>query len=187
MRLLYLLFVLLAFASCKNETENKNTAMPLPILTKAPKAEIKWLTENPVKIKTKSNLSYLKGFECDSVIGIDYIGFSGEDFYTPINKKGQYISTIRKKQKLTEEQITRLNSILSNKKMFENPNIAGCYQPRLGFIYFKNNEVICQTIVCISCSQLESSAETASSHGNFNEKANSKFKKLNTELGFKEN
>ncbi|KAF2517342.1 hypothetical protein [Flavobacterium foetidum] len=152
--------------------------------TKAPKTEIKWVIENPVKIKTKSNLSYLKGFECDSVIGIDYIGFSGEHYYSPINEKGNYISTIRKKQKLSREQISRLNSILSNKKMFENPNIAGCYQPRLGFVYFRNNEVICQTIVCIACSQLESSAETADLNGNFNQKAKLELKKLTSELSF---
>lgn len=186
MRSFYFLFMLLTFASCKNETENENSA-PSPLPTKAPKTEIKWMTENPVKVKTNNNLSYLKGFECDSVIGIDYIGFSVEDFYFPINEKGQYISTIRKQQKLGKEQILKLNSIISNKKMFENPNIAGCYEPRLGFVYFKNNEVICQTIVCTGCSQLQSSAETAGLNGNFNKNARLEFEKLNNELGFTDN
>ncbi|MCV2483795.1 hypothetical protein OD917_02580 [Flavobacterium sp. SH_e] len=185
MRLFYFLFILLTFSCCKNEIENKSTHISLP--TKAPKTEIKWLTENQVKINSKNHLSYLKGFECDSVIGIDYIGFSGEDYYCPINEKGQYISSIRKKQKLSQEQISKLNTILCDKKMFENPNIAGCYEPRLGFVYFKNNEVICQTIVCIACSQLESSAETADLNGSFNQKAELAFKKLTTELGFSKN
>ncbi|MRX68151.1 hypothetical protein SAMN06265349_103601 [Flavobacterium resistens] len=183
MRLIKLFLLLsLLFTACKEKTATEIRYTNLP--PKPPKTEIKWLTENPVKIKTKINLSYLKGFECDSVIGIDYIGFSGEDFYFPINEKGQYISTICKKQKLNKEQISRLSSILSNKKMFENPNIVGCYEPRLGFIYFKNNEVICQTIVCIGCSKLESSAEIASLNFGFNEKARIEFKKLNSELGF---
>ena len=185
MRLLYFLFILLTFISCKNETDNKKSA-PLPLPPKAPKTEIKWLTENQVKIKTKSHLSYIKGFECDSVIGIDYIGFSGEHIYFPINEKGQYINTIYKKQKLSREQILKLNSIFSNKKMFENANIAHCYEPRLGFIYFKKNEVICQTIVCIGCSRFQSSAETADFNGDFNKKAELEFEKLNHELDFKQ-
>ncbi|KUJ61646.1 hypothetical protein AR687_11955 [Flavobacteriaceae bacterium CRH] len=186
MRLLYFLFILLTFVSCKNETDNKKSN-PLPPPPKAPKIEIKWLTENQVKIKPKCHLSYIKGFECDSVIGIDYIGFSGEHFYFPINEKGQYISTIQKKQKLNKEQISKLNSIFNNKKMFENPNIANCYEPRLGFVYFKNNEVICQTIVCIGCSRFQSSAETAGLNGDFNKKAALELKKLNHQLDFKEN
>lgn len=180
----FLLFFLL-FTACKEKPVEEIRYTNLP--PKAPKTEIKLLTKNQVKIKTKNHLSYIRGFDCDSVIGIDYIGFSGEDFYTPINEKGQYISTIRKKQKLSEEQISKLNSIFSNKKMFDNPNIASCYEPRLGFVYFKNNEVICQTIVCISCSRFQSSAETAGSNGDFNKKASLEFEKLNHQLGFKQN
>ncbi|WP_163408419.1 hypothetical protein [Flavobacterium ajazii] len=186
MRPFYFVFLLLALASCKKEAEHKNS-QPQPLPPKPPKTEIKWLTENTVKIKANGHLSYLKGFDCDSVIGIDYIGFSGENFYPPINEKGQHINTILKKQKLSKEQVSRLNSIFSNKKMFENPNIAGCYEPRLGFVYFKNSEVICQTIVCIGCSRFQSSAETAGTNGDFNDKAQLEFKKLNSELGFKEN
>lgn len=186
MRLFYFLFIFLTLFSCKNETENKKS-IPLPLPSKAPKTEIKWLTENQVKIETKSHLSYIKGFECDSVIGIDYIGFSGEHVYFPINEKGQYISTISKKQKLSTKQVLKLNSIFSNKKMFENPDMASCYEPRLGFVYFKNNEVICQTIVCIGCSRFQSSAETVDLNGDFNKKATLEFEKLNHELGFTKN
>jgi hypothetical protein len=181
----FLLLLFLLFTACKEKPviEIRHTNLP----PKPTKIKINWLTDKSVSIKTKSDLSYIKGFDCDSVIGIDYIGFSGEHFYTPINEKGQYISTIREKQKLNKEQISKLNSIFSDKKMFENPNIANCYEPRLGFVYFKNNEVICQTIVCIGCSRFQSSAETAGLNGDFNKNATLEFEKLNNQLGFKQN
>lgn len=119
------------------------------------------------------------------LIGIEYIGFEGEDFFYPINEKGQYISTIRKKQKLNVEQISKLSSIIGNKKTYENPNIAGCYEPRLAFIYFKNDNVICQTQICLECSQLHSTATTVKGvDENLNNEARKELKQLKNNLGF---
>ncbi|MFD1602753.1 hypothetical protein ACFSJW_20895 [Flavobacterium artemisiae] len=182
MRLPYLLLSFLILVSCKKELENKNSLKLLP--PKNSRTEIKWLTEKTVKLKIDNNLSYSKGFQCDSVIAIDYIGFDGEDFFYPINEKGEYISTINRKQKLNTEQILELSSILGSKKTYENPNIAGCYEPRLAFVYFKNNNVICQTQICLECSQLQSTAAIAGEYGNFNNNAENEFKKLKKDLGF---
>lgn len=186
MRLHYLLILFLTLTSCKKEAENRNTDHLLLPPPKASKIEIKWLAENTVKLKIDSLISYQKGFESDSVIGINYIGFEGEHYFYPINERGQFINTILKKQKLTSGQISKLSSIIGNKKTYENPNIAGCYEPRLAFIYFKNNEVICQTQICLECSQLASTAETVkNADGDFNKEAYKELKKINSELGFK--
>ncbi|MBE8727065.1 hypothetical protein C4F50_19275 [Flavobacterium sp. KB82] len=174
--------MLLSFASCKKEAEIESS-LPQLLPPKPPSIEIKWLSENPVKIKTGLHLSYLKGFDCDSVIGIDYIGYKGEHTFTPINEKGQFINTIRKKQKLSLFQISELNAIIKDKKTYQNANITGCYQPELGFLYFKNNELICQTILCLECSKIESTAEFGN-EWEFNKKARLRFKKLHDELGF---
>lgn len=185
MRLFYFFFIVTTIVSCKKAEEKQiETASPPP--PKASSIEIKWLTENPVKIKTGLHLSYLKGFECDSVIGIDYVGHKGEHTFTPINEKGQYINTIRKKQKLKLFQISELNAIIRDKKTYQNAGIIGCYQPELAFLYFKNNELICQTILCLGCSKIESTAEFGNDW-EFNEKARLQFKKLHDELGFEKN
>lgn len=185
MRSKYLLIFILTFVSCKKEAENKNIELPLIPPPKATSIEIKWLNKNPVKIKIDDHLSYQKGFKCDSVIGVDYIGFESGHYYYPINKKGQFINTIHKKRKLTQDQILKLSSIIGNKKTYENPNIAYCYEPRLAFLYFKNNEVICQTQICLECSQLISTAETVKNKdGDFNNQARKEFEKLHNELGF---
>ncbi len=172
--------------SCKNVSKKENDYQEIP--PKAPTTKILWLNDKIESIKTDPTLSYSKGIKCDSVIGVNYIGFSGEHFFNPINEKGQYISTIKQTQKLNQNQVSRLNSIIGNKKTYENPNIAGCYEPRLAFIYFKNNTVICQTQICLSCNQLNSSAHIADEvDGNLNEEAVKKLTELQNELGLTKN
>lgn len=182
-----LLFLFILFTACKEKPvieEIRYTNLP----PKPERIKINWLTDKVVNIKTAIHLSYVKGFECDSVIAFNYIGFEGEDFYFLINEKGQYISTIKQTQKLSQKQIFRLNSIISNKKTYENPSIAGCYEPRLAFVYFKDNMVICQTQVCLDCNQLRSSAAIADrADGNLNKEAVKKITELQNELGLTKN
>jgi hypothetical protein len=181
----FFLFISLFVISCKKNVEIENQYPKLP--PKAERIKIHWLTNKTNTMAINPLLSHQKGFECDSVIGIDYIGFESEHFYYPINEKGEFINTIIKKQKLNRNQFLKLNSILGNRNTYKNPNIVGCYEPRLGFVYFKNNKVIGQTQICLSCAQLHSTAETVK--GNigdiFNKKATEELNKLRIELGFR--
>ncbi|KAF2509227.1 hypothetical protein EYY60_12655 [Flavobacterium zhairuonense] len=167
-------------------SKNENQYPELPL--KTPSTKIFWLNDKIVNLKIDPALSYSENIKCDSVIGVNYIGFSGEHFFNPINEKGKYINTISQRKKLNQSQILRLNSIIGNKKTYKNPNIAGCYEPRLAFIYFKNNAVICQTQVCLSCYQLQSTAHFVDGvDGNFNNQAQEKLTQLHDELSFTEN
>jgi hypothetical protein len=179
-------FISLFAISCKKNVEIQKQYPKLP--PKAERIKIHWLTNKTNSMAINPLLSHQKGFECDSVIGIDYIGFEGEHFYYPINEKGELINTIIKKQKLNRKQFLKLNSILGNRDTYKNPNIVGCYEPRLGFVYFKNNKVIGQTQICLSCAQLRSTAETVEGELGelFNEKATKELNELRIELGFKE-
>ncbi|MFH6999940.1 hypothetical protein ACHRVZ_18610 [Flavobacterium sp. FlaQc-57] len=179
--------ILLAFlflTSCKNTSvkDNENFKLLPPKITNL---KIRWVTANEFLVNIDTLLSYEKKFEYDSVIGVNYIGFDGygHSFY-PINKDGRSINTIKNRQKLDRNQTLKLNAILGDKKTFENPNMAACYNPRLGFIYFKDNKVICQTQICLECSQLQSTAKTARiNSGAFNDKAGKELTKLTNELG----
>ena len=141
--------------------------------------------DKPAKLVINNNLSHAKGFQCDSVVGIDYIGFEGEHTYMPIGKSGYYISSIKKTKKLSANQIIRLNKILGNSKTYENPSLVACYEPRLAFIFFRKDEVIAQTQICLSCAQLRSTAKIAgNSYGDLiNKTAINEFYKLTNELG----
>ncbi len=180
----FFLFISLFAISCKKNVEIENQYPELP--PKGKKVKVHWLTNNTNTMAINPLLSHQKGFVCDSVIGIDYVGFEGEHFYYPINEKGEFINTIIQKKKLNKNQFLKLNSILGNKSTYINPKIVGCYEPRLGFIYFKDNKVIGQTQICLSCAQLHSTAETVEGALGelFNEKATKELNELRKELGF---
>lgn len=187
MKIAKTLILLLIIFSCNKSKINKDITYKLP--PPPPKSEsISWIKELKNNMEIDENLSHQKGFECDSVIGVDYVGFEGEDFYYPINENGEFISSIKKKTKLTESQFIKLKSIIGNKKTYKNPRIVGCYEPRLGFIYYKKNKIVGQTQICLSCAQLNSTAKTIKNeYGNlFNEKATEQLKDLRIELGFNE-
>ncbi|MBS7254379.1 hypothetical protein [Flavobacterium branchiicola] len=178
------LFVFLFLASCK-KTSIKNNENSKLVTPKIENIKIHWSPSSDFLVNIDTLLSYEKEFECDSVIGVNYIGFDGygHSFY-PINKKGESINTIKTSQKLEYNQILKLNLILGDKKTFENPNSAACYNPRLAFIYFKDNKVICQTQICLECSQFQSTAKTAGiKTDSFNDKAYKELTKLSNELG----
>jgi len=184
-KLKFFLFILLLAISCKKNVEIENQYPKLP--PKPERIKIHWLSNKINKMAINPLLSHEKGFVCDSVIGIDYVGFEGGHSYYPINEKGEYINTIIRKQKLNEAQFLKLNSILGNKSTYINPSIASCYEPRLAFIYFKDNKVIGQTQICLGCAQLHSTAETVNGKFGdlFNKKAAEELNNLRLELGFK--
>lgn len=182
----YFLLAFLILISCKNVSKPENQYPELP--PKTPKTKIFWLNDKMANLKIDPTLSYNKEIKCDSVIGVNYIGFAGEHFFYPINEKGNYINTISQTKKLNHNQILRLNAIIGNKKTYKNPNISGCYEPRLAFIYFKNGAVICQTQICLTCYQLQSTAHFVDvASGNFNNLAQKKLTELHDELGFTQN
>jgi hypothetical protein len=144
-----------------------------------------WRKDKISKILIDTNLSHQKGFEYDSIVGIDYIGFEGEHSFNPVNNEGEFISSIKKSKKLNESQIAKLFSILTDKNTYENPQIVACYEPRLAFIYYNGDVIIGQTQICLSCASLHSTAKTISKeHGGlFNTQATKKLDSLRIELG----
>lgn len=149
MKYLYLLLTALLFFDFDN---GLNESAPLQ------RERLYYRKDKPAKLAINNNLSHAKGFQCDSVVGIDYIGFEGEHTYMPIGKSGHYINSIKKTKKLSANQIVRLNKILGSSKTYENPSIVACYEPQLAFIFFRKDVVIAQTQICLSCAQLRSTA-----------------------------
>ena len=188
--LYFLIFVILHFVSCIEKsienTSKKDTIVKLLTdTTEKFRVDTIYWSNNSFPIQLDDKLSHQKGFVYDSVIGIDYVGFFGEHFYYPINKKGQRINTIRNFKKLSTEQVIKLNKILGSKETYKNPRIVSCYEPRLGFVFFKNGKVIGQTQICLSCAQLRSTMRTVNKEygGLFNHKATDELNQIRIELG----
>jgi hypothetical protein len=170
-------------ASSKDTIELVKTIMTEPFFNYT----ISWLDSGKVMLNIDSLLTYKdKAFNCDSAIAVDYIGHQGEQTTSPLNNKGQWISTIQKRVKLTNYQIDSLNSIIGDKKSYFNSMQVSCYFPQLGIIYFKRGKVIGQSAICLSCARLESTAKLGSgeNYSSFNRIALRRFEKICSELNF---
>ena len=117
-----------------------------------------WLDSGKVNLNIDTSLVHNNVFKCDSAILVDYNGSFGEHSYQPLNDKGQWISTLKSKKALSFEQIQMIQTICGSKKTFENASIIGCYEPRIGIIYFKDRKVICISAICLDCARVESTA-----------------------------
>jgi hypothetical protein len=187
--------LLLALSNCSdprsspglvsNDSTNNKIGSSLQI---SEKYSIPWLDSNRADLKIDSSLSHAAGFNCDSAIAVDYIGFKGEHTFPVINEKGQWISTIKKVEKLTTSQFQSIQRTLGNKSSFQNPIQVACYEPRWGLLYFKNGEVIGQTEICLACMKIGSSAKLGNNDqfASFNKKTLRKLQAICVQLGFSE-
>lgn len=66
--------------------------------------------------------------------------------------------------------------------------MVACYEPRLALVYFKNNKVIAQTQICLTCAGLNSTVELGNRRedGLFNQNATDSMDNLRKELNFSE-
>lgn len=151
--------------------------------------DIQWLDSAKVNYNIDTSLSHIgAGFSFDSAITVEYTGYWVEDIFLPINDKGQWISNITKRKKLTLSQLDLIHSIFGSRKAFNNPQVIPCYEPRHGIIYFKDNKVICQSAICIDCARLQSTAKLGdgTNYSSFNQKTQKQLEQLCIDLEFSE-
>ena len=126
-QIIRLLFCL-TLVACNNSTNNsvsikKDTTVQAMTDESFLGYKISWLDSSKVVYAVDTLLMHKgKAFICDSVIAIDYTGFLGEHTFLPLNDKGQWINTIKKREKLSAGQIQILHSVFGDKKSFNNPN-----------------------------------------------------------------
>ena len=148
---------------------------------------IYYTDSNKLNLQIDSTLTQKEiAFSSDSAVAFDYIGFERENSFPVLNKKGQWINTIKQSKKLSDEQFKLIYSVFENKNSFQNTLIIGCYEPRLGIVYFKNGTVIGQSAICIDCARLESSARLGNgeNYSSFNKRALRQLEKICKQLKF---
>ena len=102
--------------------------------------------------------------KCDSVVAYDYDGSGGRQIVKDnklVMADGQH-GRIFGQRILTEKQIKKLHKIISNPRSYGR-NIASCFDPHLGIVYYLNKEIVGFISICLDCNYLESSAQIPAS------------------------
>lgn len=153
--------------------------LPL-VLAKGPR-------EKRLKLEIDESLSHAgKAFQTDSVLAVSYNKHFWEGHELPVEKDGSWQNTLEKIVKLSPAQVAKFHAILGSGKTYKNPAGAGCYEPRLGLVFFRGGKVVAQSAICTSCMRLQSTAKLGdgSHYAAFNVKALKRLEKLERELGF---
>jgi len=71
------------------------------------------------------------------------------------DSNGKYVQHIVRQVQLKQKTVEKVNAKLGDKKSFGG-GTAACFEPHCGFVYFSNNKVVAQIIICLECNQLRS-------------------------------
>lgn len=191
--LTFISFIFLTlFYSCETSTKSKTEIVVKDSTQKVniylDSLEPHWLDSSRAIMKIDTNLSYSKSnFKFDSIIILDYNGGFGEHSYLPLNDSGQWITTIKFRERLTNKKASYLDDIFGDKQTYKNELHIGCFQPGLGLIYYKNNYVVGQSTICIGCARILSTMRLGNNdyYASFNQKTKDKLKQFYKDLNIK--
>jgi hypothetical protein len=181
----FLVLTLTVSTACKSSNkkhaeEKKDTTEHIK-LPPPPGADPGWVDTPKIKLAIDTNLSFKHGgFNCDSAVFLRYQGSSGEYSFSPINEKGQWISTITKRIRLTNRQSAKLTTILGDKETFKNPLNLVTAGPGIGIVYFKKGFVIAKLDISMGSSGIWATPRLGNNNYNcqFNDEANAKLREI---------
>lgn len=88
----------------------------------------------------------------------------GEKGGSIVEQNEQLTKSIKKKVVLDKATIATLNAKLNNKKSF-NWGTADCFDPHLGFVYYKAEKIVGYINICLSCNRLYASFKLKAQEG----------------------
>ena len=89
----------------------------------------------------------------DKVIAYSYDGKGDIEI---INDKGRLAEKIKKQVELSKAQTIKLTNTLCNKSTYGG-DIAACFDPHLGVVFYKTNKPVAHISICLDCNYLVSS------------------------------
>lgn len=92
----------------------------------------------------------------DSVVMIEFDWSVKSRIRTIIDSEGKLTVTPTKKVVITPKEQHMLVKALNDKQSFGGGQ-AGCYEPRLGFLFYRNGAVSGHLTICVTCDYLVSS------------------------------
>ena len=83
--------------------------------------------------------------------------YNGADKGAPIvNQQGELDTTVIKQAMIDPRTAKRLNSRLGDIKSFGSI-AAACFEPHLGFVYYRKGKAVAHLDICLACNRLRSS------------------------------
>ena len=89
----------------------------------------------------------------DKVVAYSY---DGEGDIEIIDEKGKLANKIKKQVELSKAQTIKLTNTLCNKSTYGG-DIAACFDPHLGVVFYKTNKPVAHISICLDCNYLVSS------------------------------
>ena len=105
-------------------------------------------------LKSQKSCNAFKNLQADSVIMYDFGGIL-EDNITSIVENNKVSSSVTKKVKLNKKNIYKISKLLYAKKSYGGISSL-CFEPHLGLVYYKANQIIGYINVCFICNRLYS-------------------------------
>jgi hypothetical protein len=104
-------------------------------------------TARPAADNVFSTITY------DNVVAYDYNGEGGIEI---IDDKGQLAGRVKKSIRLDKSQITEITNLLCDKATYGD-DIAACFDPHLGLVFYDGEKVNAYVSICLECNYLVSS------------------------------
>ena len=103
---------------------------------------------------TKANANNVfVAVDYDKVVAYKY---DGEGDIEIIDEKGKLANKIKKQVELSNKQTIRLTNILCSKSTYGG-DIAACFDPHFGVVFYKKNIPVAYVSICLDCNYLVSS------------------------------
>ncbi len=115
----------------------------------------------------------------DKVVAYRY---NGEGDNEIIDKEGKLYEKIEKQVILSKAQTIRLTNVLCDKSTYGG-DIAACFDPHFGLVFYKTNKPVAYISICLDCNYLVSSIKIPND-GGFSEDGIKKIVDFEKELNF---
>ena len=117
----------------------------------------------------------------DSIVAINhlYIGMR-------LARDTSKVDTILKRPTLTPQKAQEIVQILQAKENYDSTSFAKCFEPHITFIFYRKNEIVGSSSVCLQCSMVSSSLKHSSiySFSGMSNVGRKSFRNVCTELNF---
>ena len=93
----------------------------------------------------------------DSIVAINhlYIGMR-------LARNTSKVDTILKRTTLTPQKAQEIAQILQAKENYDSTSFAKCFEPHIAFIFYRKNEIVGYSSVCLECSMVSSTLKRSS-------------------------
>jgi hypothetical protein len=109
--------------------------------------------------------------------------YDGEGDIEIIDEKGELAKKIKKKVVLSKPQTIRLTNIFCDESTYGG-DIASCFNPHFGIVFYKTGKPIAYVSVCLECNYLVSSIKIPNDEGGFSDEGVKNIVDFEKELNF---